>query len=105
MTDELEQSAVQDPHWSRSVKDTGSKALAMTPVPGAGRLAQFIYDRRDRVEPVTIFIVVSVALIIAAGGALAWAYAYCVDRGGSFDGGLEVDWGSVYADLRFKCTQ
>lgn len=103
VTDEAAPSAAQDPHWTRSVAVTGSNALAVTPAPGAGRLAQFLYDRRD--QAVWIYVAIAVAVVVAAGGALAWAYAYCVDRGGSFDGGLSADWGNFTVDLQFKCTQ
>ncbi|MDQ7907430.1 hypothetical protein RB614_23205 [Phytohabitans sp. ZYX-F-186] len=71
------------------------------PVAGSGRLAQFFYDRRD--SAVWIIVLVAVAVVIAVG-LLAWAYAYCVNRGGSFDGGLSVSYPNPFtARLRFKC--
>ncbi|WP_127501871.1 hypothetical protein [Actinoplanes solisilvae] len=77
--------------------------LAWAPVAGTGRLAQFCYDRRDS----AVWIVVAVLLVVLlAVGLLAWAYAYCVGRGGSFDGGLSVSYPRPrHAELRFKCTQ
>lgn len=78
-------------------------ALAWAPVAGTGRLAQFLEDRRD--NAVWIIVLVALAVVIAIG-LLAWAYAYCVRRGGSFDGGLSVSYPNPFqARLRFKCTQ
>lgn len=78
-------------------------ALAWVPVAGTGRLAQYCHDRRD--NAVWIIVLVALAVVIAVG-LLAWAYAYCVNRGGNFDGGLSVSYPNPFtARLRFKCTQ
>lgn len=86
-----------------AVVDTAASLLAMAPARPAGHLAQALHERRD--QAVWIYVIVAVAVITAAGGVLAWAYAYCVSRGGSFDGGMSASWNPTEVELRFKCTQ
>ncbi|MFP4514208.1 MAG: hypothetical protein ACLFRV_14785 [Acidimicrobiales bacterium] len=60
-----------------------------------------------RAHAVWIVVVVAIATV-AAVGILAWAMAYCVARGGSYDGGLSVStngWRVWEYKLGFYCTQ
>lgn len=89
--------------WLERTAVVAADALAWAPVAGAGRLAQFFYSRRD--SAVWIIILVALAVVVAIGF-LAWAYAYCLDRGGNFDGGLSWRFPNpITAELRFKCTR
>ncbi|WP_344973612.1 hypothetical protein [Salinactinospora qingdaonensis] len=43
--------------------------------------------------------------MVGAGGLRAWAYAYCLDKGGSFTGGITVlEEGTINMKAQLECN-
>ncbi len=83
-------------------------ALAYGGVPGA-KASNSIEQFRRRIDTYAVWIVLIVAIaVVLAVGIMAYVAIHCINRGGSYDGGLSIEtngWKVWEYRLRFRCTQ
>jgi hypothetical protein len=82
--------------------------LAIRQGPQGVRAAEALDDVRQahqerRAYAVGIVLIVAVA-VVAAIGIMAYVAIYCINRGGSYSGGLDVDRKGWKFRLKFKCS-